>query len=259
MRRRVGRTIRQGYPDPDQLAARLLEAAGNSGPPTDLDAVIDLWKGLKKRELELDKAGYLIPLPAVGAELVVRRSDPSTRKSFTVAHELGHWTLSLFTAGALQFEPPYKVSSRGRECAYTPDEQWCNGFAGALLIPRDHLVAYLRLQEGLTADLPKRVLEGPRIFNVSEDAFFQRVVRATPISILEFVPMPGRVVPRRRYVSPSLTREAEALERICERLAGKLTGEESDSLLFPDVAYQPYHSGWIVCVAPTTSADRLCS
>ena len=86
-------------PDPEHTCEQVLEAVGHSAPPTDLNAVCSLWPDLEVDEEDLDKEGYLIPLGIHGAEILVRRSDPTTRKKFTLAHELGHWTLANLEAG----------------------------------------------------------------------------------------------------------------------------------------------------------------
>ena len=70
------------FPDPEHVCEQVLEAVGHSAPPTDLNAVCSLWPDLGVDEEDLDKEGYLIPLGALGAEILIKKSDPPARKKF---------------------------------------------------------------------------------------------------------------------------------------------------------------------------------
>ena len=170
------------FPDADELCAQLVTKAEISPPPTDLHAVFSLWPNLKVSEEDLDKEGYLIFLAAQGAELLVRRGDPPNRKRFTLAHELGHWVLSNVKDGKLCFD---NISNEARSIHHsrqTPEETWCNDFAGKLLMPK---IEVHKCLGDVIEDVPRRIIAGHKFFQVSEDAFLKRVADITGWIILQ--------------------------------------------------------------------------
>ena len=187
--------------DPENVCQRVLEAAGHSGPPTDLRAVCSLWPSLEIGEEELDKEGYLISLGVLGAEILVRKSDPVTRKKFTIAHELGHWMLANMSnqyvslgedkslSLPFQREPKKNIS----------EETWCNRFASCLLMPVRDIQNYLCNIE--SDNLAATISKGHLVFEVSQEAFFLRIRETTPISVFEVVSVDATVKIRRSFPS----------------------------------------------------------
>ena len=172
------------FPDADKLSELLLREAGISPPPTDLEAVSSLWPGLKVSEEDLDKEGYLIFLGAQGAELILRRADPPNRKRFTFAHELGHWVLSNMQDGKLSFDNTVQVARSTHGSRYTPEETWCNEFAGNRLMPTSEIHLYV---QGNAKDVPGRLAAGHVTFHVSEQAFLSRVTDALGWIVVDLI------------------------------------------------------------------------
>ena len=208
--------MRSEFPDADKLAALLIREAGVSYPPTDLAAVSSLWPDLKVSEDDLDKEGYLIYLGNQGAELIIRRQDPQNRKRFTFAHELGHWVLSNMQDGEVSFDQVARGIRSTHSARYTPEETWCNEFAGRLLVPTTEI---LRHVQGEAWDVPGRLVAGHLTFRVSEQAFLSRVAETFGWIILDLVH--GSDVHRigRRYVRRNADRRVvdQAVEELLEQ------------------------------------------
>jgi hypothetical protein len=67
-----------------------------------------------------------------GPTILVRRHLPRARRSFTIAHEIAHWSL---------MADPAAASVRAVRNAFTSEEVLCNQVAGALLLPADWTVS----------------------------------------------------------------------------------------------------------------------
>ena len=245
-------------PDPEQICEQVLRAAGHSGPPTNLEAVCSLWSDLEVIEEDLDKAGYLVSLGVLGADLLVRKKDPPARKSFTVAHELGHWTLAKLEAGRVLFGTKNQTSLplRPQHNRQTPEEIWCNKFAACLLMPKGDVDDYLTASK--PPDLPERIWNGHSVFEVSQEAFLSRVSEMTYINVFEVVTTDSNARIIRKFLSRNTERDkvdkllAELLEefpkdtglleswRIVDNyhVQSKLTRQSSSS------------RSWIVSVVP---------
>ena len=194
-------------PDAEKICEQLLEAVGHTSPPTDLTAVCSLWPDLDVNEEDLDKEGYLIPLGNLGAEILIRRKDPFTRKKFTLAHELGHWALANLEAGQVSLggTNSRSLTVRTEHPRRNAEEAWCNKFAACLLMPAGDIRNYLDgAGEG---NLPEKVSKGHSVFQVSEESFLTRVPEITPISIFEVVSSDGDFRVRRRYRNAFLREE----------------------------------------------------
>ena len=250
-------------PDPEHTCEQVLEAVGHSAPPTDLNAVCSLWPDLEVDEEDLDKEGYLIPLGIHGAEILVRRSDPTTRKKFTLAHELGHWTLANLEAGQVSFGKTdgSSLSFRTHHKRQTPEEVWCNKFAACLLMPMRDMYSYFRSPgEG---NLPGRILKGHSVFQVSHEAFLARVSDITPINVFEVVSTDANAKIRRRFLSGY--QRKEQVEQVMNEL---LRGfhRKNDLPKGPVVvdSYQvqtklthksQYNRSWLVSLTPVTNNE----
>jgi len=177
----------QHLPDAEELCQQVLETVGHEGPPTDLEAVCSLWPNLSLVEEDLDKEGYLVPVGAHAAEILVRRQDPVSRKRFTVAHELGHWVLrnqqnGRLLRGTSSLEGLVLTWNHKRQ---SPEETWCNRFAAALLVPRSDL--HRHLCSGNIEQITIRATQGYSHFGVSQDAFLHRIAETTHLSLAEIV------------------------------------------------------------------------
>lgn len=97
---------------------------------------VEVWTS----DLERDVAGVLVKRGNEPAEIYLNADDHINRQRFTAAHEVGH-----FFERALKGSSKLPVnfvdyrddlSSRGT----SPSEMYANGFAAALLMPREHVV-----------------------------------------------------------------------------------------------------------------------
>ena len=156
----------------EEICSQLIIDGKCSAPPIDLESISSLWPGLKISDDNLEKEGYLVYLGAQGGELILRRDDPPNRKRFTFAHELGHWVLSHYRGGdSFSYDSGPAIRSV-HASRYTPEENWCNDFAGKLLVPTEHTRDYLA---GLSVDIPGKLISGALLFQVSEDTFLARI------------------------------------------------------------------------------------
>ena len=250
-------------PNVEEVCEQLLEAVGHTRPPTDLTAVCSLWPDLEVDEEELDKEGYLIPLGNLGAEILIRRKDPFTRKKFTLAHELGHWTLANLTAGKVSLGRANRESLtiRTEHKTGSPEETWCNKFAACLLMPVGDIRNYLNVVgEG---NLPEKISRGHLAFQVSEEAFLSRVPETTPISIFEVVSFDASVRLKRSYFNAS-KREEQVKEMLDELLDSfhRTNGLPRGPVSFGDCQVQTnltrnsqYGRSWLVTMAPVAYYD----
>ena len=199
------------FPDPENVCEQILEAVGHSTPPIDLNAVCSLWPDLEVDEEDLDQEGYLIPLGALGAEILIRRGDPLARKKFTLAHELGHWILANLKVGQVSFGRTNSpsLSFRTQHKRQTPEEEWCNKFAACLLMPMKDIHNYLHSPGQVS--LPERISNGHSVFHVSHEAFLSRVSDITPINVFEVVSSGTNAKVRRSFLS-TCQRDEEVTE-----------------------------------------------
>jgi hypothetical protein len=164
-------------PDAETFADQILDVTNQRNPPTDIRGILGRWPHLSVVETDLDGDGMFIDLGDIGGEILVRKDKHETRKRFTIAHELGHFLLRHH----LQ-EP-----SEHRNV-----ESWCNNFAAGVLLPKKMVLRHLRM--GGLSKLTERLIQGPSLFQVSEQAFYLRVTRLFPISIFTFLLSASSVV-----------------------------------------------------------------
>lgn len=254
----------RNFPDPEVVSAQVLEAIGHSGPPTDLDAVCSLWPRLGVAEEDLDQAGYLIPLGVLGAEILIRRNDPPVRKKFTLAHELGHWTLAHLKTGQICFGDiaAPALTLRTQHKRQTPEEVWCNKFAAGILMPAKDVHDYI--QRPSETSLPEKISYGASRFQISEEAFLSRISEITPVSVFEVVSAESNIRVQRRFLSKFALRE-----KVEQALGRTLDGfQEINDLPNCPVtsgSYQvetkltrrsKYGRSWVVTVAPLANVDN---
>ena len=96
--------------------------------------------------------------------MYVNRDDSPRRQNFTIAHELGHWTL-----GHQPEDYDAMFRQTNEEKRYNPIEKEANCFAANLLMP-------VRFFVRLAAQYPDfSVTDMRKLFGVSEDAFKSRI------------------------------------------------------------------------------------
>ena len=190
----------QSFPDAENAAEQVLAAASHLGPPTDLKSVCSLWPQLSVAEEALEKAGYLLPLGVHGAEVLLRKNDPWVRKQYTLAHELGHWVLANLEDSGVRFGQvfPSHLPFLTDHQSSTPEETWCNRFAGCLLMPRNDIYKYLG--DFAVEHVAQKISVGHKTFQVSQDAFLTRVPQVTPINVFEVVSFNGQMRARRKFL-----------------------------------------------------------
>src|SRR5216683_3005602 len=179
-------------PNPEQIATDLLIRAGVTYPPVILDQITKLWPGLRITYEDLDKEGFLVDLGSRGGEIIVKITDVTARRRFTIAHELGHWALQAFDDLGMKCSGAAGVRNRFVE-------KWCDEFAGALLMPRGWLTQQIRTAR--VRGLTDFILTAPAEYEVSHEAFRKRVSHATPISICELALKNGATTSVRSFPS----------------------------------------------------------
>lgn len=155
-------------PDPVIMAEQILDLTRHHRPPTDVRAILAKWPRLGIVETDLDGDGFLVDLGEIGAEILVNKEKPETRKRFTLAHELGHFLLR------------HHLTDQIGEAEI---ERWCNKFGAELLLPRSMLSDHLK--RGGLKSLTEQLIRGPKVFQVSATAFYMKVSRAFPVSIFD--------------------------------------------------------------------------
>lgn len=145
-------------------------------PPVPVELLADSHYGLRVEEetalgRRLGRAGPVSGLLLPGERLIVVDAEEAerwpARRRFTVAHELGHWVLHrtedapVFCRRAEVREAPEVPAVLG----YPPPELEANGFAAALLMPRELVLAGPGEDETLRAAL----------FGVSAEALRRRL------------------------------------------------------------------------------------
>lgn len=154
-------------------AEEVLEQNFQTTPPVDLRTVVSNYGGLTIKEADLGEMGKDVAgfIDMDTRTIYVNASDPPNRKTFTIAHELGHWLLHQHE---LESDPDkYAIYYRTPLGGYVDDvERAANTFAANLLVPRKMLEKYLRL------GLDKITLA--KIFGVSEEVIGYRISNEFP-------------------------------------------------------------------------------
>ena len=95
--------------------------------------------------------------------IYIAKSDPVNRKTFTIAHELGHWFLHKDTIDRSKIPVLYRNGLLNSD----PIEKEANAFAANLLVPTEFLRQY---KDDYSVD------ELAKIFNVSRDVMGFRLM-----------------------------------------------------------------------------------
>ena len=249
--------------DPEQACQQVLTAVGHSGPPTDLEAVCSLWTTLNVHEEDLDQEGYLLCFGGLGADILIRRDNPPSRKRFTLAHELGHWTLANLEKGNVLFGEGNKktLSLQTQHKRQTPEEAWCNKFAGCLLMPAGDIRSFL--DDLSLSNLPHGISCGHTTFRVSQEAFILRICEITPISVFEVVSTAENLISRRKFLSK--TAAEGPVSQAVEALFGDYR-KNNDLPVGPLASYNyevetfltrrsQYGRSWLVTVTPLAESE----
>lgn len=133
-------------------AVALLRTAWAPDYPASMPAPVDpiyIAQGIGiqvyKATLDEGVSGMLVKRPGLDPAIYLNRRDSENRQRFTCAHELGH-----YVKRASSDEDAWEyVDARGPAAAQgtQPDEVYANGFAAALLMPREMVARYV--DEGL--------------------------------------------------------------------------------------------------------------
>lgn len=123
-----------------QEAERLLDRLGVDEPPArDPDRLVDLVRQagpeVIPKPLEKETSGLLVWRDDGSAVIGVNSRHPSTRRHFTIAHELGHWALHSEDSGVFIDEFTVHYRGDGSSDQYDPRESEANAFAAAFLMP----------------------------------------------------------------------------------------------------------------------------
>lgn len=112
------------------LRRRYLESFGGAEFPVSVDAIAEDLLGLEVERAEIDCSGMLLPAER---RILVNVTEPETRRRFTVAHELGHWTCQCLEGTTAP------VFCRAEDVGLDPDararEREANVFAAEVLMP----------------------------------------------------------------------------------------------------------------------------
>lgn len=155
---------------PEDVAADLLNASGQTEPPTDIGRVVRILRGLTVVVEPLDNDGYIFDVPG-GAEILVNAQAGTSRQRFTLAHEIGHYALQV------------GLGEDSLLSNHAEIERWCDRFAVGLLMPQSWLKRFLR--GTCETNLARRIAGGPRRFGVSPRAFWPRISEIVPILAFE--------------------------------------------------------------------------
>ncbi len=156
-----------GFPSYLAEAQRLLESSGASHPPVKLSDVVARCQDIKVSFDDIEGDGYLVDLGGLGSQVMLKKASPKVRQRFTLAHEIGHWILN---------KNIDIKTAHGNDLIV---EEWCNHFAAELLMPSEWV---RKCVLDLSLSNFWRILEFPKMFYVSAEAFYRKVPQATPVS-----------------------------------------------------------------------------
>jgi Zn-dependent peptidase ImmA (M78 family) len=166
----------------EQEADRLLDLAGISEPPVDVELVAKV-AGATVEYVDLDRSvsGMLYRHGPEGEEraiVAVNGNQAEVRQRFTIAHEVGHLRLHPGRPVIVDQVVRGRVNYRDAEAglATNREEIQANAFAASLLMPEDWVTEYLEhcLDDGLSAN---RIVDHlAASFHVSTQAMQNRLV-----------------------------------------------------------------------------------
>jgi hypothetical protein len=122
-------------------ARKILAEEGIKSSRVPIERIVRKHALLVMKQMDSDISGMLVPLekPSNGKRwaIVVNEAHPSTRKRFTMAHELAHLVLHAYTTP--HADRGYKLRFRDSRSSdgSVAEEIEANQFAAELLLPRD--------------------------------------------------------------------------------------------------------------------------
>ncbi len=171
-------------PKIERLAAELIEKHNITAAPVPIeDIAIDEGALIARNHYSGYESGFAL---RDGERWIigVNTATSPRRQRFTIAHELGH--LLLHKGKPLITDYSMLINNRDDKSSLGTDreEVEANGFAAAILMPRDLIVAELKKELGLAEaasrdDLIARVA---RAFNVSTEAMGYRLINLNIIT-----------------------------------------------------------------------------
>ena len=159
--------ITLGVEDAERLANDVRAEVWGRDIPVD-PVVVANEMGLKVVEAVLpnDVSGGLIRRRGEDPRIVLNERDSRERKRFTCAHELGHFVYRAETGSADDYEYT-DLRDDLASLGINTEEMFANRFAGALLMPADHVRQFVS-EKAPTVIMARR-------FGVSEEAMNMRL------------------------------------------------------------------------------------
>jgi Zn-dependent peptidase ImmA (M78 family) len=167
--------LRPRYSKIDAVTTELLAKYGINSPPVPVnDIARSEGASIVVKQFNNEMSGLLLRNNNQ-AIIAVERYQPSTRRRFTVAHELGH--LVLHQGKELRVDTKFRLNLRSPDSSTAEDveEIESNSFAAALLMPE----AFLRKDvQGLVLDIDdaEQINTLAKRYNVSAQAMTFRLV-----------------------------------------------------------------------------------
>ena len=147
--------------NPERKATEILNEFWDGHLPVDPAKIANRMNVPVLADTALDDSGFLMETADGGWEIHILPTEPSYRKRFTVAHELGHLCLG---HGPMPREKgSYSINN------YKPMERDANVFAAALIMPLNIIWQCLEGDYSM-----QKMME---LFNVSESALTIRLER----------------------------------------------------------------------------------
>ncbi len=212
---------------PDDIIDKLISRSNLSGPPIDLFRICqDLDLELYEEDLHTD--GYLVESPE-GKGIIFYKGPKYLRGfrwRFTIAHEIAHWVLERMTDERNSYQTTLEKI-----------EDWCNDFAGRLLIPNKWLK--MALKQELTS--LNQYLDLIRTFEVSEEVLVRRLWEVLKISTISGVWSEGKLVVKTKWPRNINIQNSE-LEKVSLQIVGAKeshgsVNESTNLLIGPIVLY----------------------
>lgn len=165
-------------------AERIIEELGIQSPPVDIEHVArSLGLRIVYADLGQEVSGLLVS-NGDSAYVCVRKQDHINRRRFTIAHEIGHFSLGHQAQNGehVLVDKGYFISQRGVRASFgeDPNEIEANQFAACLLMPSKILRARVAALAGGPL-LDYQVISLAKDFRVSEQSM---TIRLTTLGLL---------------------------------------------------------------------------
>jgi Zn-dependent peptidase ImmA (M78 family)/transcriptional regulator with XRE-family HTH domain len=207
------------------------------------DGALEYWKAAVERQGVLVLRVGLPPNEASGLSLtgdgvpaiLVNAREPIVRQIFTLFHEYSH--LMLAKGGICEISHSEDWASGPIMTAGRRVEQFCNHFAGALLVPKESLLAESQLPSGSRSVLDEDLKRLGNKFKVSQEVILRRLAFFNIVSIEYYQKKRdewiARAKPPQRFRSPTAAgrcvreKGVPFVSLVLEnRRTGRITGKE---------------------------------